>query len=465
MELAVAWRVLRVYGWLALLFGLIGLLVAGVYTVQQTPVYVSQSRLIVGLQTSGTASPNDRVNANNFASQTAATYAQVVSSSQVLQQAISALKITATPQSLAEMVNATSVVDSPIITVQVKADSPSSAAALGDAVTKSFQNYVVTVLEPPVSSTSTNKDKSTITVAVLQAATVPTVADSPKPLVNLGLGLLAGLLIGAAVALVLALTDKRLRTVGEVERVIGRPVLGVLGLAATGSVASADAVLLDEPLRAIRTNYTFVAQGRSGMVSVVASSKSGEGAVETVVGLAKAFAEIGARVVVVEADFASPRLAPMFGLSGDLGLVDVLTRGAELVDVVQPSDDPLISVLAEGGAGVENPSRLLGSGPMALVVDELRAGYDVVLFSVPPLLVAADAAMLSTLVGGVVVVAGSGRVTAPELSSAIDSLSNLEVSILGVVMTRRSLRRRRSLETSSEALARIAPAEEITAPV
>ena len=460
MELSVAWRVLRVYGWLAVALALVGLLAAAIVTAQQTPVYVSQSQLIVALQTTGSATPNDRVDANRFAEQTAATYADVVPSSPVLQDAISALGIDETPQSLADRIDASSEVESPIVQIRAEADTPENAEALANAVTDSFQNYVETVLEPPV-AVKEDEERSTITFGVLQSASLPISADSPNVLVNLGLGLLVGLFLGAALALVLALADRRLRSVGEVERVIGRPVLGVMGLGATGTRRSSEAVPLDESLRAICTNLAFVGRNGAGMSFVVVSTKRGEGAPEAIVGIAKAFAEIGARVMVVDADFALPRVASMFGASGSLGLVDALTRGAKLSDAIVTTEDPQIHTIPAGGVSVASPSRLLGSAQMALVVDELNDAYDVVLFSAQPLLVAADAAVLSSVVRGVVVVAGSGRVSSPELSSAIDSLTNLEVPISGVVVTRRSLLHHRRLDTSSEAMARVATSTQL----
>ena len=452
MELAVADRMFRVFGWAMIAFTILGLIVAGFLTARETPVYESGAKVIVKLQTDGTPSPNDLVNANNFARAKAATFAQVVSSSQVLQPVIAQMGLDVTAQELSRRVSGSTEPESVIVGINVEASSPEDAAALGAAVTQRFIEYIETDLEKPAPGA-----KTSVTIDLFQEATTPESPSSPKVANNLGLGLVGGLLVGAVVALVLAISDRRLRSVGDIERVIGRPVLGVVGRAggARRATGLADSITVGEPLRAIRTNLTFVGSRGEGMTFAVASARSDENSTAALLGVAKAFAEIGAKVVVIDANFAAPKAAVMFRVSRSIGLIDALVSNAKVSDIAVATNVSGLDVIPPGNASIDTPSRLLGTIQMKQLVDELAATYDVVLFDVAPLLVAADAAMLSSLTDGVVLVAGAGRVNSAELSSAIDILTNLEVPVTGVIVTKWSLGREPKLAMSSEAVTRV----------
>ena len=122
------------------------------------------------------------------------------------------------------------------------------------------------------------------------------------------------------------------------------------------------------------------------------------------------------------------------GLEGAVGLTDVLIGRAELGDVLQKWGRTELHVLPAGRIP-PNPSELLGSRAMVTVLGELASRFDFVLVDAPPLLPVTDAAVLSKLTGGAIVIAAAGRTKRQELASALRSLDHIGSNVLGIVMT------------------------------
>jgi capsular exopolysaccharide synthesis family protein len=168
---------------------------------------------------------------------------------------------------------------------------------------------------------------------------------------------------------------------------------------------------------------------------VVTSSTQGEGKSTTVANLALAMAEVGSRVCLVDADLRRPRLLNYMGLEGSIGLTDVLIYRADLSEVLQPFGQTTLTVMGAGQIP-PNPSELLGSKTMIETLRELEARFDHVLIDTPPLLPVTDAAILSTLVGGAIVVVGAGIATREQLRKAMESIDAARGRTLGIVINR-----------------------------
>jgi capsular exopolysaccharide synthesis family protein len=140
-------------------------------------------------------------------------------------------------------------------------------------------------------------------------------------------------------------------------------------------------------------------------------------------------------VVLVDADLRRPSIAKYMGFEGRVGLTTVLIGKATVGDVVQPWQDTSLDVLASGRVP-PNPSELLGSGAMSRLLADLTASYDVVVIDSPPLLPVTDAAILSKLVGGAIVVAGADSTHKAQLRTALESLAKVDADVLGLVLNK-----------------------------
>ena len=122
------------------------------------------------------------------------------------------------------------------------------------------------------------------------------------------------------------------------------------------------------------------------------------------------------------------------GLEGGVGLTDTLIGKADLADVLQKWGRGQLYILPSGRIP-PNPSELLGSKAMAVMLESLSSQFDYVLIDTPPLLLVTDAAVVSKFTSGAILVTASGRTKRNELSAAVRALENIGSRMLGVVVS------------------------------
>src|SRR5690625_3307256 len=190
-----------------------------------------------------------------------------------------------------------------------------------------------------------------------------------------------------------------------------------------------------EAIRRLRTNLQFVDFGDRPSSIVVTSSVPAEGKTTTAINLAASLADAGARVILVDADLRRPNIAKYMGFEGRVGLTTVLIGRAKVEDVAQPWQGTSLDVLPSGQVP-PNPSELLGSRAMSRLLTELASTYDVIVLDSPPLLPVTDAAILSKMVGGALVVAGADGLHKKQLRASLDALEKVDAHVLGIVLNK-----------------------------
>ena len=425
MELRDYIRVLR-KRWIAIVaLTALGVALGALATLLMTPQYRASTFAYIQVQ-SGT-SASELVQGSTFAQNQIQSYTQAVDQPKVLDEVVDELNLDESSAVLAESVQATAANDSLNIEIAVTRENPEEAAEIANAITASFTEVVAEITEDLVS------------VNVLRDATVPTVPESPDPLINLALGLLVGLALGLGAAILWEVLDTRVRGQRDVEAITKAPIIG--GISYDPDAVKRPLIVQDDPhspraeaFRTLRTNLQFLDIESGPRSFVITSSIPAEGKTTTSANLAIALADAGARVVIVDADLRRPKIASYMGLEGAVGLTDVLIARAELADAVQPWGRGTLSVLPAGSVP-PNPSELLGSRAMASVLRALEADFDVVLVDLPPLLPVTDGAIVSKLTRGALVVVAAGRTHKGEFSGAISALESVGAHVAGIIMT------------------------------
>lgn len=105
-----------------------------------------------------------------------------------------------------------------------------------------------------------------------------------------------------------------------------------------------------------------------------------------------------------------------------------------LTDALHQEVEPNLDIIT-AGPQPPNPSELLGSENMAVLLDKLKEHYDLIIIDTPPINVVSDALVLTSESAGVVLVARQKQTTYEELNKAIDSLRFAKANIAGVVLT------------------------------
>lgn len=435
MELHEYLRILRKSWILITVLVLAGVAVAAGVSLVTTPQYKATTQLYVSVRsTAGVSGTSDLVQGTSFAQQAVTSYVSVATSAIVLDRVIDQLGLDSSAAQLASDVTATSPASTVLIDITVKNTDPAAAAKIANSIGQNTAYVVVNKLEKPGADQA-----SLVQVDTIQPAVAPTKPSSPKVALNIALGLFVGLAVGIIVAALRTVLDTRLHSAQDIERVTDRPIIGAISFDPDAEkrplIVHADPRNpRAESFRSLRTNLQFVNAGSGPRSYVVTSSVPAEGKTTTVTNLAISLAETGARVVLVDGDLRLPKVADYMGIEGGVGLTDTLIGRAELADVLQRWGRAQLYVLPAGRIP-PNPSELLGSKAMSAMLAVLTKEFDYVLIDTPPLLLVTDAAVVSKLTGGAIVVTASGSTKKTELSASTRALERVGSPLVGLIVT------------------------------
>lgn len=408
---------------------------AGAYgwSLLQTPTYEASTQLYVSVR-SDSSGVSELVQGTSFARQAVVSFVDVVDSALVLDRVINDLDLDVSAQELARTIDASSPTNSVIISIKVSNTTADQAAAIANSVGSNFADVVVNRLEKP-----DGEAPSLVRVETIAPALVPTSPASPHIPLNVIVGVVIGLALGLGIAVLRSVLDTRIHSLHDIEATTDAPVLG--GIALDPEAKKRPLIVHADPrnpraesFRSLRTNLQFIDVDGDSRSFVVSSAGPGEGKSTTIVNLAIALAETGARVALVDGDLRLPRIADYMGIEGGVGLTDVLIGQAELVDVLQQWGTGKLFVLPSGRTP-PNPSELLGSQSMQRTLEALASAFDYVLVDAPPLLLVTDAAVVSRFTSGALMVAASGTTKKPQLTAAVEKLDAIGSRLFGVIVT------------------------------
>ena len=284
-------------------------------------------------------------------------------------------------------------------------------------------------------------------VQSIDDATLPTFAVSPNRKRAITYSAMVGLLLGLALAFALDKLDDSVKSPDELRDQLELPMLGLIPAirAERKSRRSGDAAVgrlithvdprspVAEAYRSMRTNLAFARAQQSPQAIVVASPGPSDGKSTTVANLAITFAQQGQRTLLIDADLRRAVLDKAFNVGRSPGLTEVIIAENTLDDVVHDTSVPNLSIVASGRFP-PNPAELLGSTRMQEILHEAKARFDVVLLDSPPLLAVTDAAVLSTMVDGVVLVIRTERTKRDAVRRALGHLRSVRGRLLGAVL-------------------------------
>lgn len=190
-----------------------------------------------------------------------------------------------------------------------------------------------------------------------------------------------------------------------------------------------------EQYKLLRTNLSFTLQDTEGCKIIgVTSSMRGEGKSTTSVNLSYVLAESGNKVLLVDCDLRVPSIAKKMGIDSTPGLTDML-RGDDTVDLEKKKFPKLENwYILPSGILPPNPSELLGSKRMELLLSSLSERFDYIVVDLPPVNIVSDALAISKYITGLIVVIREGYAEKKELDNCIRQLKLSNVKILGCVM-------------------------------
>jgi capsular exopolysaccharide synthesis family protein len=255
----------------------------------------------------------------------------------------------------------------------------------------------------------------------------------PNKTLNIGLGIIIGLVVGVGLAFFIEYLDTSVKTIDDVERALGAPVLGV--------VPQNVGILLDEgaesphaeAYRVLRTNLLFSRKDDKLNTLAVVSAGAGEGKSTTVFNLAAVFAQSGQRVLMVDSDLRRPTLHKMLRVTNSIGLTNYLLKQNTIEEVIQTTSLPTLDFMASG----KLPSSSLGilsSAQMRDLIAELKQHYDYIFFDSPPVMGVSDASILASEVDMTLQVIQYRRYPQPMNIRAKQLIEKVGGNLVGIVL-------------------------------
>jgi capsular exopolysaccharide synthesis family protein len=307
-------------------------------------------------------------------------------------------------------------------------------------------------------------------IRIIDHAKVPLEAHGPRRALSILLWFTIGLALGVGLALLVEFLDDTVKNRGDVAQFLQLSTLAVIprikgmskksparfpksrGLARwkvrlsgadnseNGLLPAADGaqrgigdLAAAESYYALRTSVLLSEPEEAPKTILVTSCESGDGKTTTVINLARSLCELGSRVLLIDADMRRPSAHKLLGAGGHPGLSTYLTTDTDVGKLINNPSNPGLSLLP-GGPIPSNPATLISSPKMKQLLELLSNQYDYILIDSPPLGYVTDAVILSTMVGGVVLVAHGSKSKREVIRRAKYDLLSVGARILGVVL-------------------------------
>ncbi len=302
-----------------------------------------------------------------------------------------------------------------------------------------FNNY--TQLLTSYQNLRVNNLKDYIGLEKVDTAVPPQNQIYPNPRNSAIQGAVFGLVLSAGAVLLMEYLDDTIKTPDDVARIMGMRVIGFIPEVEGEKIKEGQLFVTLSPrspvaegFRALRTNLEFISEEVPLNRILVTSSGPGDGKSTVLTNLAEVFLQSGKRILVIDADMRRPTVHKHFSLTNRVGLSDVLRGRLNINSVIQRWQDKELYVVTSGPIP-SNPTELLGMPLTQKLIDELSVHFDIVLIDSPPFVVA-DAAVLASIVDGVIFVVRPGVTHSDSVQAMLEQLRHAKANIVGAVMNK-----------------------------
>lgn len=188
-----------------------------------------------------------------------------------------------------------------------------------------------------------------------------------------------------------------------------------------------------ESYNSIRTNLQFALAGSDNNAIVISSSAPAEGKSLTCANVAISMAQISKRVLLIDADLRKPTQYKIFRVDNTHGLSSLLVGFDSLGKALKKDVDKNLDLITSGPIP-PNPSELLGSKRMDILLEKLYEYYDYIFIDTPPINVVTDAVLLAAKTSGVALVSRQNVTTFDEIKRSLDAVNFAKAKVLGIIV-------------------------------
>ena len=295
------------------------------------------------------------------------------------------------------------------------------------------------VTEVKSEQTRIDTQMPTVPAFVWNAADTPTSPVSPNVTINMAIGTLIGLIVGVGLAFFIEYLDTSVKTMDDVETMLGVPVLAIVPKNIKLLHKQAGDVPDAEAYRILRTNIEFNRKSADANTISMVSGGPGEGKSTTLCNLAFTCAQGGYSVLIVDADLRRPTQHKIFEINNSVGLTNYLTTNIALEKVIVQTPVENLSLMPSGILPADAVG-ILNSQRMSDMIAELKTRYDIIFFDSPPILGVSDGAVLASEVDQSIIIVQHRRFPRAMLLRVKQAINNVGGTVLGVVLNNVDLR-------------------------
>lgn len=276
-------------------------------------------------------------------------------------------------------------------------------------------------------------------ISIIDRADPPIGAVFPKPLLNLAISIVAGLLIGSGLVFLRENFNDLIRSTHDAERMLGLSTIGVIPKLKEETDAVSEMAnrksFMSEAYAALRTKLLLSTPTGAPRSIVFTSSGPGEGKSTSALATANSFAQIGRRVLLIDADMRRPSQHKRFDVENAHGLSTLLTSQDTLENIVRTTNQLGLDLITAGPIPL-NPAELIAGTNMKALIEQCEQIYDLVIVDSPPVLGLADAPTLVANVDSTIFVVEANRVHGRQAKDALERLISSNTRVLGVLLTK-----------------------------
>jgi capsular exopolysaccharide synthesis family protein len=281
-------------------------------------------------------------------------------------------------------------------------------------------------------------------IFIVDRAELPGAPSSPQLARSLLLSLLLGLGAGVVAAYLLERLDDTIASPAEIERVTGLPTLGIIPKVIGPNTIEAEFVDprsdISEAYRSLCASLQFSTESGLPRTLFVTSGGPSEGKSLTSLAIARHFATMGHRVLLVDADLRNPSLHTKLGRANAMGLGDYLAGRCTPPETFQATSLPNLAFMSSGSV-TANAADLLASSRLFSLLSNGLEVFNLIVLDGPPVVGLADAPLLSSAASASIMVVGAGQVRTAMVRSALGRLRYARANVIGIVLTKYDAKR------------------------
>lgn len=414
-----------------------------IYTTKHvTPMYTASTTLVL------TSSDNQNNTTNSITatdivvnSKLVDTYSELTKSKNILEEVISNLGMSIKVEKLKNSITVSSVENTELIEIKVKNVEPENSAKIANEVAKVFIKRIAEFY-------------NINNVQIVDEAQIPTTPSNINHKKDIIMFTLIGALISVAYVVIANMLDTTIKSADELEKICKYPVLASIPIYVKNKKSQKEKELIvdrdpkspvSEVFRTLRTNIQFMNAKNESKVVLVTSTLPGEGKSWISSNLAATFAQAGKVVLLIDADMRKGRQYNIFNTSPKPGLSNYLSGiGSSLNDenevnnienYIQETEVENLYMIPAGDIP-PNPSELLISKKMSLVIEELKDKCDIIIIDGTPCELVTDSVVLTRLADITIMVTSYKQTKRESLKKIIENIRNIGGENIGIILNK-----------------------------